>query len=54
MKLSIIIIAKDAKATIRRCPESVKWADEIVVHAPFGLAALLALAARHACARPVA
>jgi glycosyltransferase involved in cell wall biosynthesis len=31
MKLSIIIIAKDAEATVRRCLESVAWADEIVV-----------------------
>ncbi|MGH8700751.1 MAG: glycosyltransferase family 2 protein [Burkholderiales bacterium] len=31
MKLSAIIIAKDAEATIRRCVESVAWADEIVV-----------------------
>jgi len=31
MSLSVIIIAKDAEATIRRCLESVAWADEIVV-----------------------
>ena len=31
MKLSVIIIARDAEATIRRCLESVAWADEIVV-----------------------
>jgi hypothetical protein len=31
MSLSIIIIAKDAEATVRRCLESVAWADEIVV-----------------------
>jgi glycosyltransferase involved in cell wall biosynthesis len=31
MKLSVIIIAKNAEATIRRCLESVAWADEIVV-----------------------
>ena len=31
MSLSVIIIAKDAEATIRRCLESVAWADEVVV-----------------------
>jgi len=31
MKLSVIIIARNAEATIRRCLESVAWADEIVV-----------------------
>lgn len=31
MSLSVIIIAKNAEATIRRCMESVRWADEIVV-----------------------
>ena len=31
MSLSVIIIAKDAEATIRRCLESIAWADEIVV-----------------------
>ena len=31
MSLSVIIIAKDAEGTIRRCLESVAWADEIVV-----------------------
>jgi glycosyltransferase involved in cell wall biosynthesis len=31
VKLSVIIIAKDAEATIRRCLESVAWADEVVV-----------------------
>jgi len=31
MSLSVIIIAKDAEATVRRCLESVAWADEIVV-----------------------
>jgi len=31
MKLSTIIIAKDAEVTIRRCIESVAWAGEIVV-----------------------
>ena len=31
MKLSVIIIAKDAEHVIRRCLESVSWADEIVV-----------------------
>jgi glycosyltransferase involved in cell wall biosynthesis len=31
VNLSVIIIAKDAGATIRRCLESVAWADEIVV-----------------------
>lgn len=31
MSLSVIIIAKNAEATIRRCLESVAWADEIVV-----------------------
>ena len=31
MTLSVIIIAKNAEATIRRCLESVAWADEIVV-----------------------
>lgn len=43
MKLSVIIITQDAGATLRRGRESVKWADEIVVHAPFGLAPLLGL-----------
>jgi glycosyltransferase involved in cell wall biosynthesis len=31
LKLSVIIIAKDAEATVRRCLDSVAWADEIVV-----------------------
>jgi glycosyltransferase involved in cell wall biosynthesis len=31
MKLSVIVITKNAAATIRRCLESVAWADEIVV-----------------------
>ncbi|MGH8661526.1 MAG: hypothetical protein ACREUB_07150 [Burkholderiales bacterium] len=31
MSLSVIIIAKNAEATIRRCLESVAWADQIVV-----------------------
>jgi glycosyltransferase involved in cell wall biosynthesis len=31
MSLSVIIIAKDAEATVRRCLDSVAWADEIVV-----------------------
>ena len=31
MNLSVIIITKNAGATIRRCVESVAWADEIVV-----------------------
>jgi len=31
MKLSVIIIAKDAEHVIRRCLESVSWADEIGV-----------------------
>ena len=31
MSISIIIITKNAGATIRRCVESVAWADEIVV-----------------------
>ena len=31
MSLSAIIIAKNAESTIRRCLESVAWADEIVV-----------------------
>jgi glycosyltransferase involved in cell wall biosynthesis len=31
MNLSVIIIAKDAEATVRRCLESVAWADEVVV-----------------------
>ena len=31
MKLSVIVIAKNAEHTIRRCLESVGWADEIVV-----------------------
>jgi glycosyltransferase involved in cell wall biosynthesis len=31
MSLSVIIIAKNAEATIRRCLDSVAWADEIVV-----------------------
>ena len=31
MSLSVIIIAKNAEPTIRRCIESVAWADEIVV-----------------------
>jgi len=30
MKLSVIVIAKNAEPTIRRCLESVAWADEIV------------------------
>lgn len=31
MSLSVIIIARNAEATIRRCLESVAWADEIIV-----------------------
>ena len=31
MSLSVIIITKDEEAAIRRCLESVSWADEIVV-----------------------
>ena len=31
MRLSVIIIARNAEATVRRCLESVAWADEIVV-----------------------
>ena len=31
MNLSVIIIARDAEATMQRCLESVAWADEIVV-----------------------
>ncbi len=31
MKLSVIIITKNAGATIRRCLESVNWADEMIV-----------------------
>src|SRR5690606_26611411 len=31
MSISVIIITKNAGATIRRCLESVAWADEIVV-----------------------
>ncbi len=31
MKMSAIIITKNAGATIRRCVESVAWADEIIV-----------------------
>jgi glycosyltransferase involved in cell wall biosynthesis len=31
LKLSVIVITKDEEASIRRCLESVKWADEIVV-----------------------
>lgn len=31
MKLSVVIITKNEQASIRRCLESVKWADEIVV-----------------------
>jgi glycosyltransferase involved in cell wall biosynthesis len=31
MTISVIIIAKNAEATIRRCLESVAWANEIVV-----------------------
>jgi glycosyltransferase involved in cell wall biosynthesis len=31
MTLSVIIITRDAGATLRRCLESVQWADEIVV-----------------------
>lgn len=31
MKLSVIIITKNAGTTIRRCVESVVWADEIIV-----------------------
>src|SRR5688572_14744341 len=31
MTISVIIIAKDAEGTVRRCLESVTWADEIVV-----------------------
>ena len=31
MSLSVIIIARDAQGTIRRCLDSVGWADEVVV-----------------------
>jgi glycosyltransferase involved in cell wall biosynthesis len=31
MRISVIIITKNAAATIRRCVESVGWADEVVV-----------------------
>jgi glycosyltransferase involved in cell wall biosynthesis len=31
MKLSAIVIVKNEQASIRRCLESVKWADEIIV-----------------------
>ena len=31
MRISVIIIAKNEQASIRRCLESVKWADEIIV-----------------------
>lgn len=31
MKLSVVVITKDEQASIRRCLESVKWVDEIVV-----------------------
>ncbi|MDQ8039949.1 MAG: glycosyltransferase family 2 protein [Rickettsiella sp.] len=31
LALSVIIITKDAACTIRRCLESVKWADEIII-----------------------
>ncbi|MGB9151039.1 MAG: glycosyltransferase family 2 protein, partial [Burkholderiales bacterium] len=31
MSLSVIIITKNESASIRRCIESVKWADEIIV-----------------------
>jgi len=31
MKLSVIVITKNGEATIRRCLESVAWAEEIVV-----------------------
>mgnify|MGYP001221464644 CR=1 FL=1 len=31
MSLSVVIIAKNEQASIRRCLESVKWADEIIV-----------------------
>lgn len=31
MSLSVIVIAKDAEHSIRRCLESVAWADEVVV-----------------------
>jgi Glycosyl transferase family 2 len=31
MRLSVIVIAMNEQASIRRCLESVKWADEIVV-----------------------
>src|SRR5689334_2664958 len=31
MKLSVIVITKNGEATLRRCLESVAWADEIVV-----------------------
>jgi glycosyltransferase involved in cell wall biosynthesis len=31
VSLSIVVIAKDEESSIRRCVESVRWADEIVV-----------------------
>jgi glycosyltransferase involved in cell wall biosynthesis len=31
MKLSVIVITKNGEATIRRCLESVAWADEVIV-----------------------
>lgn len=31
MRISVIIITKNAGATIRRCVESVAWADEVIV-----------------------
>ena len=31
MKVSAIIITKNAEPTIRRCIESLRWTDEIVV-----------------------
>ena len=31
MKLSVIIITKNAAATVRRCVKSVDWADEVNV-----------------------
>ncbi len=31
MRLSVVIITKNEQASIRRCLESVKWADEIIV-----------------------